>query len=55
MKAVPAIGQNRYFPVRLMICPEPMDTSSRPAISGSSCTPDRVGETPRTTWKKAGR
>ena len=55
MNAVPAMGQNRYLPVLLMICPDPIETTSSPAISGSSCRPDKVGEMPRTTWKNAGR
>ncbi len=53
--AVPAIGQNRYLPVLLMIWPDPIETTSSPAISGSSWTPENVGDTPRTTWKNAGR
>ena len=55
MIAVPAIGQNRYLPVLLMTWPDPIETTSSPAISGSSWTPDSVGDTPRTTWKNAGR
>ncbi len=38
-----------------MICPDPIETSSSPAISGRSWTPDSVGEMPLTTWKNAGR
>ena len=49
------MGKNRYRPVREMICPDPIETTSRPAISGSICTPESVGEMPLTTWKKAGR
>ena len=55
MNAEPAIGKNRYLPVLEMIWPEPIDTRSSPAISGSRYTPEMVGEMPRTTWKKAGR
>ena len=29
------MGKNRYLPVFEMICPEPIDTASSPAISGS--------------------
>ena len=53
--AAPPIGNQRYLPVREMTWPEPIDTASRPAISGSRYTPEMVGEIPRTTWKKAGR
>ena len=53
--SVPATGKNRYLPVRAMTWPEVMETSSRPAISGSRYTPEIVGEMPRTTWKNAGR
>ena len=35
ISAVPAIGKNRYLPVFEMICPEPIETVSSPAISGS--------------------
>jgi hypothetical protein len=52
---VPAIGKNRYLPVREMIWPEVIETVSRPTISGSRYRPEMVGEMPRTTWKKAGR
>ena len=38
-----------------MICPEAIETSSSPAISGSRYSPEMVGEMPRTTWKNAGR
>ncbi len=49
----PAIGKARYLPVREMICPEPIDTTSSPAIRGKSSTPDAVGDRPLTTWKNA--
>ena len=55
MTAEPAIGKSRYLPVLEMIWPELIDTTSSPAISGSSSTPEAVGESPLTTWKKAGR
>ena len=55
ISAVPAIGKKRYLPVRAMIWPEPIETISSPAISGSRYTPEMVGEMPRTTWKNAGR
>ena len=55
MNAEPAIGKNRYLPVLEMTCPEEIETSSSPAISGSRYTPEMVGEMPRTTWKNAGR
>ena len=55
INAAPAIGKNRYLPVLEMICPEAIETSSSPAISGSRYTPEMVGEMPRTTWKNAGR
>ena len=53
--ADPAIGKNRYLPVREIIWPDPIDTISSPAISGRIWTPDSVGETPLTTWKNTGR
>jgi hypothetical protein len=53
--AVPAMGNTFQRPVRLTICPETVEDSSRPATIGSMCTPDMVGETPWTTWRKVGR
>ncbi len=53
--AVPVIGNTFQRPVRLTICPERVDDSSRPNTIGSMWTPDRVGETPCTTWRKVGR
>ena len=53
--AMPTIGKSRYLPVRLMICPLPMEAISRPAISGNSCSPDAVAEAPRTTCWYCGR
>src|ERR1700722_14102349 len=55
ISAVPAIGKKRYLPVREMIWPEEIETTSMPAIIGSRYTPEIVGEMPLTTWKKAGR
>lgn len=52
---VPAIGNTFQRPVRLTICPEVVDDSSMPNTIGSMCTPDMVGETPWTTWRKVGR
>ena len=52
---MPAIGKNRYLPVLEMTCPELIDITSSPTISGSRYSPEIVGEMPRTTWKKAGR
>lgn len=53
--AVPAIGNTFQRPVRLTICPDPVDASSMPATIGSMCTPDRVGLIPCTTCRKVGR
>ena len=40
---VPAIGKTFQRPVRLTICPETVEASSRPSTIGSMCTPDMVG------------
>ncbi len=53
--AVPATGNTFQRPVRLTICPETVEDSSSPNTMGSMCTPDMVGETPRTTWRNVGR
>lgn len=53
--AVPATGNTFQRPVRLTICPETVDDSSRPNTIGSMYTPDMVGVTPRTTCKNVGR
>ena len=53
--SVPAIGKTLYRPVRVMIWPETIDEISRPPITGSSCRPDAVGLSPRTTCWKSGR
>ncbi len=53
--AVPVSGKTFQRPVRLTICPEIVEDSSRPATMGSMCTPDRVGEMPCTTCRKVGR
>ena len=55
MRAVPRIGNIRYRPVRLITCPDPIDTISNPAMSGRSCRPEMVGDSPRTIWKNSGR
>ena len=41
--AVPDFGKMEYLPVRAMICPEPIEASIRPAISGRVAKPDCVG------------
>ena len=38
-----------------MICPETIEATSSPAMSGSSCSPEAVGLSPRTTCWKSGR
>ena len=53
--AVPASGKTFQRPVRLTICPEAVEAMSMPSTIGSMWTPDRVGETPWTTWRKVGR
>ena len=55
MTAVPTIGNTFQRPVRLTIWPEAVEVSSMPTTIGSMCTPDRVGVTPCTTWRKGGR
>lgn len=52
---VPATGNTFQRPVRLTICPDTVEDSSSPNTMGSMCTPDMVGETPCTTWRKVGR
>ena len=53
--AVPTTGKILYRPVRLTSCPVVIEVASRPAISGSSRSPDEVGLTPFTIWKYCGR
>lgn len=55
MTPVPAMGNTFQRPVRLTICPETVEATSSPSTIGSMCTPDMVGETPWTTWRKVGR
>ena len=53
--AVPAIGNARYRPVRVITCPEAIEVTSRPPISGTSCNPEPVGVAPLTTCRNSGR
>lgn len=55
MTPVPRIGKTFQRPVRLTIWPETVEAISRPNTIGSMWTPDIVGETPRTIWRKVGR
>ncbi len=55
MTAVPAIGKTFQRPVRLTIWPEAVEEISMPMTIGSMWTPDMVGETPWTIWRKVGR
>ena len=52
---VPTIGNTLYWPVRVMIWPEPIEVISRPAISGRICRPEPVGLAPLTTCRNSGR
>ena len=55
ISAVPASGNARYRPVRLMSCPEPIDVTSMPPIIGSIWSPEAVGVDPFATWRNSGR
>jgi hypothetical protein len=55
ISAVPRIGNALYLPVRLMICPEPIEVTKSPPIKGRICSPDPVGLAPLTTWRNRGR
>ena len=55
MTAVPAIGKNRYLPVREMTCPGLIETRSSPTSAAAGTPPRSPGEIPLTTWKNAGR
>ena len=46
---VPMIGNTRYLPVRPITCPEPMEVTSSPAMSGTSARPAPVADVPMTT------
>ena len=45
----PTMGKTLYRPHRLMVCPDPTEVTSSPAISGVSRSPEMVGLCPFTT------
>ncbi len=51
---MPATGKSLNRPHRLMSCPDAMDVTSMPPIIGVICSPDAVGLSPFTTWRKSG-
>ena len=51
MVAVPAIGNGRYLPQRVIRFPLTIDVTSRPAMSGVSSSPDLVGLDPFVTCR----
>ena len=53
--AVPTIGKILYRPHLLISCPVTIEVASRPAIIGSSRSPDTVGLTPLTICMYCGR
>ncbi len=55
ISAVPTTGKILYLPHLLTSWPVPMEVISSPTIIGTSRSPDRVGETPRTTCMYCGR
>lgn len=52
---VPTIGKTLYLPVRVIACPDPIEVSSRPPISGRICSPEPVGVAPLTTCRNRAR
>ena len=52
--AVPMIGNLRYLPVREISWPLPIDVIRTPSIIGVSWSPERVGLSPWTIWRKTG-
>ena len=55
ISTVPTIGNSRYRPVLLMVCPTPTEAISSPSTSGSICRPDSVAEAPCTNCRYVGR
>ena len=51
----PAFGNTLYWPVRVMICPEPIEVINSPPINGRICRPEPVGLAPFTTCRNSGR
>ncbi len=48
ISSAPSTGQILYRPVALIARPEISEPSMIPAVRGSSCSPERVGEAPCT-------
>ncbi len=53
--AVPATGNTLYLPHLLISWPVPIEVASKPAISGSSRSPEIVGLSPLTICMYCGR
>lgn len=54
-KTSPITGKIFQRPVRVTICPDPVEVTNMPSTSGSVIRPDAVGLIPLTIWRYCGR